>query len=58
MVFDHFHTSSGKIVQLPREWWKPDPSSDVQMEGFKKLPEVDLSVPEPKSDDEITLFLN
>jgi hypothetical protein len=26
------------------------------MEGFKRLPEVDSFVPEPKSDDEITLF--
>jgi hypothetical protein len=26
------------------------------MEGFKKCSEVDLSVLEPKSDDEITLF--
>jgi hypothetical protein len=25
------------------------------MEGFKRLSEIDLSVPEPKSDDEITL---
>jgi hypothetical protein len=26
------------------------------MEGFKKLSEVDLSIPEPKSDDENILF--
>jgi hypothetical protein len=56
IVSDHFHTSSGKIVQPPRDWWKVDPSSDIQMEGFKKLSKVDPSVPEPKSDNEITLF--
>jgi hypothetical protein len=56
VVSDHFHTSSGKIVQPPREWWKVDPFSDIQMEGFKKLSEVHPSVLEPKSDDEIILF--
>jgi hypothetical protein len=55
VVSDYFHTSSGKIVQLPREWWKIDPSNDIQMEGFKRLSEVDPSHPEPKSDDKITL---
>jgi hypothetical protein len=53
---DHFHTSFGKIVQPPREWWKIGPSNDIQMEGFKRCSEVDPSVPEPISDDEITLF--
>jgi hypothetical protein len=33
-----------------------DPFNDIQMVGFKRLSEVDRSVPEPKSDDEITLF--
>jgi hypothetical protein len=56
VVSDHFHTSSGQIVQPPREWWKVDPSNDIYMEGFKKLSEVDLYVLEPKSDDEIILF--
>jgi hypothetical protein len=56
MVSDHFHIRSGKIVQLPREWWKIDLSNDIQMEGFKRLSEVDSSVPEPKSDDKITHF--
>jgi hypothetical protein len=56
VVSDHFHTSSGKIVQPPRGWWKIDPSNNIQMEDFKRLSEVDPSVPEPKSDDEITLF--
>jgi hypothetical protein len=55
LVSDHFHTSSGKIIQLPREWWKVDPTNDIQMEGFKKLSDVDASVLEPKSSDEITL---
>jgi hypothetical protein len=55
VVSDHFHTSSGKIVQPPRELWKIDPSKDIQMEDLKRLSEVDPSVPEPKSDDEITL---
>jgi hypothetical protein len=55
VVSDHFHTSSGKIVQLPREWWKIDPSNDIQMEDFKRLSEVDPSIPEPKSDDTITV---
>jgi hypothetical protein len=56
VVSDHFHTSSGKIVQPPREWWKIDPSNDIQMGGFKRLSEEGPSVPELKSDDEITLF--
>jgi hypothetical protein len=56
VVSDHFHTSSGKIVQLPREWWKIDPSNDIQMEDFKRLSEVDPSIPEPKSDDKITVY--
>jgi hypothetical protein len=56
VVSDHFHTRPGNIVQLLREWWIIDPSNDIQMEGFKRLSEVDPSVPEPKSDDQITLF--
>jgi hypothetical protein len=56
VLSDHFHTSSGKIVQPPREWWKNDLSKDIQMEGFQRLSEVDPSVAEPKSDDEITVF--
>jgi hypothetical protein len=56
VVFYHFHTSSRKIVQPPRECCKIDPSNDIQMEGFKRLSEVDQSVPEQKSDDVITLF--
>jgi hypothetical protein len=55
VVSDHFHTSYGQIVQPPREWWKIDPSNDIQMESFKRLSEVDPSILEPKSDDEITL---
>jgi hypothetical protein len=56
VVSDHVHTSSGKIIQPPREWWKIDPSTDIKIEGFKRLSEVDLSVQEPKSDNENTLF--
>jgi hypothetical protein len=56
VVSDDFYTSSAKIVQPPREWLKVDAYSDIQIEGFKKLSEVDLSVLEPKSDDEIILF--
>jgi hypothetical protein len=56
VVSDHFHTRPGNIVQLLREWWIIDPSNDIQMEGFKRLSEVDPSVAEPKSDDQITLF--
>jgi hypothetical protein len=56
VVSNYFHTSSGKIVQPPREWWKIDLSNDIQMEGFKRLSEVNPSIPEPKSDNEITLF--
>jgi hypothetical protein len=54
VVSDHFHTSSGKILQPPREWWKIDTSNDIQIESFKRLIKVDPSVPEPKSDDNIT----
>jgi hypothetical protein len=56
VVSDHFYTSSGKIVQPPREWWKVYPSNDIYMEGFKRLSEMVPAVPEPKSDDEITLI--
>jgi hypothetical protein len=56
VVSDHIHTSTGKIVQLPREWWQVDPSSDIQIEGVQILSEVDLSVLEPKSTDEIAIF--
>jgi hypothetical protein len=56
VVCDYFHTSSGKRVYTLREWWKVEHSSDIQMEGFNELSEEDSSVPEPKSDDEITLF--
>jgi hypothetical protein len=56
VVSDHFDSSSGNIVQPPREWWKIDPSNDIQMECFKRLSEVDLSVPETQSYDEISLF--
>jgi hypothetical protein len=55
VVSDHFHTSSGKIEQPPRESWKVDPSNNIQIKGFKKLSEVDPSGVEPKSDDEIRL---
>jgi hypothetical protein len=55
-VSDDFCNISEKIVQLPRESWKIDPSNDIQMEAFTKFSEVDLSILEPKSDDEITLF--
>jgi hypothetical protein len=55
-VSDYFHTSSGKPVHPPREWWNIDSSKDIQMEGFKRLSEVDPSLSKPKSDDEITLF--
>jgi hypothetical protein len=56
VVSDHVHTSSGKIVQPPGQWWNVDTSSDIQMEGFKNIPEVDPSVPHLKSDNEITIF--
>jgi hypothetical protein len=56
MVSHHFHTSSEKLIQPPREWWKVDSSSNIQMESFTKLSEVDPSIPEPKSDNKITLF--
>jgi hypothetical protein len=55
-VFDYFHTLSAKIVQLPRAWWKIDTSNNIQMEGFKGLTMVDLTVPEIKSDNEVTIF--
>jgi hypothetical protein len=29
VVSDYFHISSGKIGQLPREWWKNDSSNDM-----------------------------
>jgi hypothetical protein len=29
VVSDHFHPSSGKIVQLHREWWKINPTNDI-----------------------------
>jgi hypothetical protein len=58
MVSDYFHTSSGKIVQPPREWWKINPSNDIQMEGFKRLSEVDSFVPQPKSNDKIYYCLD
>jgi hypothetical protein len=54
-VSDHLQTSLAKIVQLPSEWWKLDASSDIQMKDFKKLSEVDQSVAESKSDNEITI---
>jgi hypothetical protein len=53
---DHFHPSSGKIVQQFRQWWKIYASNDIQIDGFKRLSEVDPSIPELKSDDEIILF--
>jgi hypothetical protein len=56
VVSDHFYVSSGKLVQPLREWWKVDPSTDIQTYAFKKLSEVDLSVPEPKSGDVIILL--
>jgi hypothetical protein len=56
VVSDCFHNRSGKIVQRPRECWEVDTSSDVQMKAFKNLSEVDSSFPQPKSDNEITLF--
>jgi hypothetical protein len=56
VVSDHFHTTSRKIVQLPRDWWKVDLYRDIQMQGFKKLFEVNPCVPDLISDDKITLF--
>jgi hypothetical protein len=53
---DYFHTSSGTIVPPPREWCKVGPTSDIQMQGFKKLSEVDPSIAEPKFDEEIPLI--
>jgi hypothetical protein len=35
--------------------WKIDASNDISIEDFKRLSEMDLSVPEPKSNDESTL---
>jgi hypothetical protein len=55
VVSDHFHRSSGKIVSPPREGCKIDPSNDIQMEDFKRFSEIDPSILEPNSDDEITL---
>jgi hypothetical protein len=56
VVSDHFHTSSGTIVQPPREWWKIDPSNDIQMKDFKRLTEVNPSIAESKANDKITLL--
>jgi hypothetical protein len=56
VVSDYFYTSAVMIVQLRREWWKGYISNDIQIEGFKKLSEVDSSVAEPKSDDKIIHF--
>jgi hypothetical protein len=56
VVSDLFHSSSRKIVQPAKEWWKIEPSNDKQIEGFIRLSEVDPSVLEQKSDDEITHF--
>jgi hypothetical protein len=58
MVSDHFYTSSGKIVQRPRKWCNVDLSSDIQIEGFKQLFKVESTIPEPKSDDKITVCSN
>jgi hypothetical protein len=55
VVSDHFHTRSGKIVQPAREWWNVVPSNDRYLESFTKLSEVNLSVQEATSDDDITL---
>jgi hypothetical protein len=57
-VSGRFHTRSGHVVHLPREWWKVDqtPEKDVQMDGFKKPSEVEPNAPVPMMDDETTMF--
>jgi hypothetical protein len=41
VVYDNLPTSSGNILQLPRESWKIDLSNDMHLFVFKQLSDVD-----------------